>query len=212
ADPFDLDRVKARFNKHLETIENMLNQANEHRVDSEETVQQAVAMAGDSKRLGKDLEAKRKEIVKAPNQYVRSVNAFVKNFTRPLNKIEAVLKTKIAHYQYQLELERREQERKAKEEAARLQVQLKKEAQEKGVEPAKVVPIAVPEADKVVRSGAGASAHTRRVWKAEIVDPDAVPREFCSPDIKKINEAVKAGIREMAGVRIWEDVQTILRT
>lgn len=211
-DPFDLDRVRARFNKHLETIESMLDKANEHNVNNQDSLEQGVAMAGDAKRLGKELEANRKEIVQPPNQYVKSVNAFVKKFARPLNQIEAILKTKIAQFQHKLELERREREKKAREEAAKLQTAIDKEAKEKGVESTKVIPIAVPEVDKVARSETGVAAHTRKVWKAEVVDESAVPREFCSPDMRLINEAVKAGLKEMAGVRIWEDVQTILRT
>lgn len=30
----------------------------------------------------------------------------------------------------------------------------------------------------------------RHVWEPEIVDPDLVPRELCSPDLRKIREAV----------------------
>jgi len=32
-----------------------------------------------------------------------------------------------------------------------------------------------------------------------------VPREYCSPDDKKLKEAVKAGIRNIAGCDIKED-------
>jgi len=211
-DPFDLDRVKEQFGRHLQTINAMLDQANEHNVNSQDALENAVAMAGDAKSLGKELEAKRKEIVKDPNRYVKSVNAFVKKFVRPLNTIESILKTKIAQYNHKLEMARREAEQKAREEAARLQAEIDREAKEKHIEPTEVVPVAVPEIEKVTRSESGAAAHTRKVWKAEVVDANEVPREFCAPDMKLINEAVRAGIREMAGVRIWEDIQTILRT
>ena len=32
-------------------------------------------------------------------------------------------------------------------------------------------------------------ASVRHVWEPEIVDPELVPREFCSPDLKKIKDA-----------------------
>lgn len=41
-------------------------------------------------------------------------------------------------------------------------------------------------------------------WSWEIVDEEKIPRAFCSPDSKKINESIKKGIREIDGLRIFE--------
>lgn len=41
-------------------------------------------------------------------------------------------------------------------------------------------------------------------WVWEIVDEEKIPRAFCSSDSKKINEAIKKGIREIDGLRIFE--------
>jgi len=41
-------------------------------------------------------------------------------------------------------------------------------------------------------------------WAWEIVDEQKIPRAFCSSDSKKINEAIKSGIREIDGIRIFE--------
>ena len=38
-----------------------------------------------------------------------------------------------------------------------------------------------------------------------------VPREFLMPDEKKIMQAVRSGIREIKGVRIYQDEQPIIR-
>lgn len=43
--------------------------------------------------------------------------------------------------------------------------------------------------------------------KFEIVDADAVMRDLCSPDEKKIREAIKLGIEDIAGVRIFEETK-----
>lgn len=45
----------------------------------------------------------------------------------------------------------------------------------------------------------------RTGWTFEIVDEPAVQRQFCSPDSKLINAAIKGGLREMAGLRIYEE-------
>lgn len=40
-------------------------------------------------------------------------------------------------------------------------------------------------------------------WAWEIVEENKVPRAFCTSDSKKIAEAVKAGVRQIEGVRIF---------
>jgi hypothetical protein len=43
------------------------------------------------------------------------------------------------------------------------------------------------------------------LWTYEIVDEQKVPRVFCTPDSKKINEAIKAGVRLIDGLKIFEN-------
>ena len=210
--PFDMEAVKERFAPYLIRIQEMKGLAEAHQVSDDASAQQATAMAGETKRLGKKLEEGRKEVIEDPSRFVKSVNGLIKGFTDPLNTIESGLKTKIGQYQYKVELERREAERKAQEEVRKLQAKLDAQAKKTGIAPIQVqAPVVVPQ-KTVARSDNGSAAHIRRVWKAEIVDAQAVPREFCSPDMRLINEAVKAGIREVPGLRIFEDIQTILRT
>lgn len=44
----------------------------------------------------------------------------------------------------------------------------------------------------------------RSRWSFEIVNEEEISRAYCSPDSKKINEAIKAGVREIKGLRIFE--------
>jgi hypothetical protein len=48
-------------------------------------------------------------------------------------------------------------------------------------------------------------------WKHEIELDGIVPREYCSPDPVKINAAIKQGVREIKGVRIYSE-EKIKRT
>jgi hypothetical protein len=209
---FDMESVKISFNRYHQAIKEMGIQAQEYKIGSEESLKGAVAMAGQVKSLFKEIEDQRKATVSNPNKFVKSVNGFVKEFTSKLGRIETVLKSKIGQYQYQRELERREAERKAQEEAEALQKRLDEEAKERGVEPIKVETPVIPKDESVARAETGASAHVRKQWKGEILDPGKVPRTFCSPDMVKINEAIRAGIREIPGVKIYEDISTVLRT
>jgi hypothetical protein len=91
--------------------------------------------------------------------------------------------------------------KKAEEEAAKHEI----------AAPTVVAPV-MPAQEKVTRTETGAAAHIRKVWKAEILSAADIPREYCSPDIKKINDAIKMGVREIPGVRIYEDQTTVFRT
>jgi hypothetical protein len=51
-----------------------------------------------------------------------------------------------------------------------------------------------------------------KVWKWELVDPMQVPTEYWSIDPAKLDAAVKAGAREIPGVRVYEDARVIARS
>jgi flagellar biosynthesis GTPase FlhF len=117
---------------------------------------------------------------------------------------------------------REEAMRKAEEEAraqkaSKAQIEAAKKAAAEEAEKHAIEAPTVPEMvfqrdEKATHTESGTSAHVRKTWKAEIVDGSLVPIAFCSPDIKKINEAVRGGTRTIPGVRIFEDSTTVLRT
>jgi len=132
--------------------------------------------------------------------------------------------------QDKLRREAEEMNRKAREEAARKaeeeakaraasQAEIeaaKKKAEEEAAKheihaPIVTAPV-IPVQEKVTRTETGAAAHVRRVWKAEIVNEAEIPREYMIADMKKINDAVRMGIRELPGVRIYEEVSTVFRS
>ena len=72
-----------------------------------------------------------------------------------------------------------------------------------------VAPV-IPEIPKAVRTETG-SAHQRMTWEFEVVDKSMVPPEYLMVDEKAIRQAVKAGIRQIRGVRIYEQSSTTFR-
>jgi len=42
-------------------------------------------------------------------------------------------------------------------------------------------------------------------WKYEITDTSKVPMQYCSPDTTKIQTAVRSGVREIPGIKIFKD-------
>jgi len=120
--------------------------------------------------------------------------------------------------------EQREKEEADKQAAIDLQARLNLEADEAGVERVSVpipeisdepiVPI-IPETTVTQKSEKVVADHgTARIessWIVEIVDPPRVERIYCSPDIKKLQAAVDAGVMELAGCLVKETFDPKIR-
>ena len=170
----------------------------------------ATEMTGQVKRLANQIDARRKEIISEPDSFVRKVNGFVRPLSDRLKALEALLKRKLSDHAYQVELQRREIERKQTQARIELQKQVDAEAKAKGVESVTIAPVAMPTKKEPVRSDSAVSSAVM-VWRHEVVDTAAVPREYLMVDDAAIKAAVKAGIRVVPGVRIFEDAEMRVR-
>jgi hypothetical protein len=170
----------------------------------------ATEMTGQVKRLANQIDARRKEIIAEPDSFVRKVNGFVKPLSDRLKALESLLKRKLSDHAYQVELQGREIERKQNEARIELQKQVDAEAKAKGVESVVIAPVAMPTKKEPVRSDSAVSSAVM-VWKHEVIDAAAVPREYLMVDDRAITAAVKAGIRNINGVRIFEDAEMRVR-
>lgn len=78
-------------------------------------------------------------------------------------------------------------------------------------EPAPVAaPTIVRDVARVVTS-TGTKATASTYWKGDVEDPTKIPREYLMPNQAAIDAAVKGGIRDIPGVRIYETVRTSIR-
>lgn len=145
-------------------------------------------------------------IVKSNYDAWKTAVAQKKKVLEPLEKAKAVIGPLMAQYQEAKETERRRTEAQAEEEA---RIDAAAGAERNGdTEEAEdilngntFVPPAIPqqEAPKV------AGTAIRKNWTFSIVDANKIPREFLTPDIKKIGQYVRA-MKENAkidGVRIY---------
>lgn len=179
-------------------------------VKSAAAASNATEMTGQVKRLVKSVDDRRKEIIADPDSFVRKVNGFVKPISDRLKAIEALLKRKLSDHAYQVELQRREIERKQNEARIELQRQVDAEAKAKGVESVVIAPVAMPTKKEPVRSDSAVSSAVM-VWKHETVNHTLVPRDYLMVDEVSIKAAIKAGIREIPGVRIFEEAEMRVR-
>jgi len=203
----DARRAIAAFSGKLAS---MRTEAKALVVNSAESAKQATEMIGQVKRLAKAIDERRKEIIAEADSFVRFTNGQVKPLADELKDDEAILKRKLADYAYQVELQRREIERKQNEARIELQRQIDAEAKAKGVESVVIAPVAMPTRKEPVRSDSAVSSAVM-VWKHEVIDAAAVPREYLMVDDAAIKAAVKAGIRAIPGVRVFEDAEMRVR-
>ncbi len=66
------------------------------------------------------------------------------------------------------------------------------------------------EAKATVKTTSG-SFTVKKVWTAEVIDESQVPREYLIVDQKKLNAVVKAGVRAIPGVKIYEKSEGAVR-
>lgn len=173
---------------------------------------------------GKQAEEERKRLVKPFNDGVAQINARFKSITLPLQDAVGMLKDKMLTFQRaaerkaeeerqrrqreQDEIDRKERERKAAEEAQNLKEATDGEEQDRAAPPARIEeppPPAVASSFKPSTYGqTGAISTVKKVWKHELADISQVPAQYLLLDTVKVNQAVRAGIREIPGVRIFQ--------
>lgn len=152
-------------------------------------------------------------------------------------KREAAARAAAEEVRKKMEAEVAEANRKAAEEAARkaeeetrkrleTEKMTKKKLEEeiaaakaKALEEAEKNKIIVPEintpvvaqAERVTRTESGTSAYQAKTWKCYIERPELIPREYCEPSGRLLNQAVKQGMRTIPGCRIVEETDTKFR-
>jgi len=146
------------------------------------------------------------------NRQVKEINARFKAAAEPVGEAEGLVKSKVAvYFRARQEAARKEQERlrrAAEAKAARQAARAKARGEEP---PPPIIPLpSVAAPEKTTRTEAG-SVTVRKVWRFEITDEAAVPREWLMVNEKAIGAAVKAGIRSIPGVRVYQAEEVAVR-
>jgi len=175
----------------------------------------------------KEIEADRQTITKPMNDALKAVNAY---FSQPkilLGQAENILKSGIVKFRTYQEMKAQAEQARineiARQKAEKDQAILEKKAQqaekkgeeEKAMELRQVKDTVVPVAPLVqptVIKGAGQSF--RSVWKWEVTDTSAIPRQYLTLDEKQINAIARGGIQgamHIPGIKFREEKQLAVR-
>lgn len=207
----DFEYARAALAEFEERIVEMEREAAAFVVTDEATAREATDRAGAVLAFVKRFDDRRKEIIKEADSFVRKTNQVCKPKRDRLDAVAKRYKDAIGDYKYKEELKRREVIRKQEEERRKLQESLDAEAERLNVEKVVVAaPVAVPKTAGPVRAESATSS-TVMVWDFEIVDAARVPRQFLAVDPAAIRAAIKAGIREIDGIRIFERAEIRVR-
>lgn len=72
-------------------------------------------------------------------------------------------------------------------------------------------PAPITQAVKDTVRGHVSTTSIRETYEYEVIDPNAVPRDLCSPDLQKIKARHKSGVNEIPGVLITKREYTMTR-
>jgi len=210
--------------KELETkISVSLVKAGELIVSDQDSLSKANEFLLGIKQLRKEIDEVFSPIIEAAYKAHKEAVAQKKKFEEPLLKAEQMVKQKIAGYLEEMERIRRQQEeekRKIEEEKKRIEeetlkrlVEAKEDSEmENAIKAAEEKLAKIPEID-VVEKPQTVGLSMREVWKFEIVDEMAIPREYLMPDLAKIRKTVQElkGEAKIPGVRIYSEKELMAR-
>ena len=158
----------------------------------------------------------RDEIVKPLKDHANMLDRRFNEASAPYEDMEARLKRAMGDYS----LEQARKVREKEEIARKKQEEKNAKAIETG-KPIDVAPVVIEQKPQTVLSDTGSKATTKKVWKHEITDVQALPLKFRKLILEKalergvadtiIRSAVIAGEREIAGVRVYEDIEISVR-
>lgn len=165
----------------------MTQQADLIQVTTTEQEEQAYDALKQIKMAIKTIEDRRKEITKPLNASLKATNAMFKTLSAPFVLADKTIRDKVMDF-------RELQEEKAQKELERRQkIQAAHEA--KGHETHEITQ---PKAEV-----AKATVTTKR-WTYEVADVEKIPREYLVVDSAAVNRAIRNGVREIAGIDIFQ--------
>ena len=206
--PFDIEQAKSELSRYEEKIKGMLTEAQAFEITDEASNSKAVEMGLQAKKLSKRVKEDGADRTKKHRLYTGAVKNLVRVYTDMLDSIESDLKGKFREYSRIKEMKRREDDLKVKEAARALQDRVNREAKKKNIDPILIPEPVLPQKQAPTRTEEG-SGSMKKVWtwdkNEEEIDFDKVPDEYKILNGPAINTAIKAAVRNIPGIRIYQD-------
>lgn len=209
----DMERIRSMFRPYAEAFERLQAEAKALAITTKEHEIHATDFLIQTQDLQKKLEKQRKDLVEKPGDWVKSINSLCKMWSEPLKVLELDIKRVMAAYMTQVRIEAQKKER----EQQRALEEMQKAAEQKALEaelPAPAPPVVIPvtpQRSNAIARGTSGSASLRDHWDFEIVDISQVDRKYLMVNEKAVKADITAGLREAAGLRIFNDPKVVGR-
>ena len=188
--------LKQEIQKHIFLVEKMVQVAEGFNICSKWSAEEAMSFVAQAKTLNKRIEATRKDLTEPARKFVSSINDTAKVFTEKLEMVETIIKRRVDAW---------------KQEQRRIQQQAEDEAKALAVATDSVIMAPVHENVAKIR-GEGALSYEKTSWVFSVEDLSMVPREYLRLDEDKIKAMVNAGVRDVPGLKIYQETKTIFRS
>lgn len=207
--PMEVIKSVAKAEEVGKALEASMAAVKEIVVVDQESAARIIDIAAGAKKAAKQIEAALKAIIQEPEQRIKDAKGFAKLYIDKAAVIESEAKGKVSSWQMQERIRIQREEAEKRRIAEELNRKLQADAIDAGMtqEQAREIKIEIPTAPStpaVIRTEGGAKASTAMVWTFTIEDEEAIPRNLMQPDEKKIREAVRLGVREIPGVKIFQ--------
>lgn len=203
--------IKEQFKESYGKIMELKNYAEVLQVDTPQGMERAIQLDADAKNLIKAVKKRLSDIIEVPEGFVKTAKGIAKVYTELLEISRSITAKKMIDYKRFLDIERQKQQQLIEENTKALQRQLDEQAEESGVVAPMLSTPPPPPPEKTIRTSTGESVTFTKHWTFEIINPDEVDRSMCDPSPGKIRERIKGGMREGAGLRIYEEEQRSTR-
>lgn len=195
-----VDTSYGDLHKHITSkaliVERILEEAKDAVVIDKGGAEEAQTLAMQARDISKRMESARKEIVEPYRKFINSINDTTKVLTQKLKDAEEIYANKIDTW--------KSAERRAQEEQRRAA-----EALQEALD-LEVLPYYAENLSTI--KSAGCASFEKTEWHYEVVDEVAIPREMLRIDEDKIKALLKSGVRNIAGLRIYETKKTVMRS
>lgn len=190
-----------------------------HKIETDADLSVAGSLLKEVRDYVKRIEDVRQRLVKPLNDHVKNINADFKPRTEAAKEIETGIVRAMKQYNDAQQAKREADAKAARDaETARLREEAERlAAAAVDLKSDRVLDTAVKVEAKAAKLDAApvrvqqtfgndtAKTTFRKVWRFEIIDREAVPREYLEVSEPKVKMAVTAGAREIPGIRIFED-------
>lgn len=210
--PLDVIKAQVKAEEVSRALDQSLEAVKSLVVQDQESAARCIDIAAGAKKAAKAIDTALKAAIQEPEGRIKDAKSFAKMFTDRAAVIESEAKGKVAAWQASERIRIQREEAEKRRIAEELNRKLQEEAIEAGMAEAEAKQIKVdiptaPATPPVLRTEGGAKSTTAMVWTFDILDANAIPREYLCVDEKKIRDAIKVGTREIPGVNIYQKEQ-----